>query len=249
MRKIAAFVLANGVLLAQHEYRQVDVEEGGRLFLNLCAVCHGPDGNQVPGIDFGHGKLRRAYTDEELVNIIHNGISGTGMPAQTNMRAGQAESIVAYLRTIAAAPNTGLPANGNAAQGKAVFEGKGQCLTCHRVKESGSRLGPDLTDIGTLRRAADLAKSLADPGAEVMPQNRFVRVVPKSGPTVTGRILNQDTFTVQIIDERQRLLSFPRSDLKEMTFVKTTSMPSYKEKLTPQELADVVAYLTSLKGI
>jgi putative heme-binding domain-containing protein len=210
-------------------------------------VCHGPDGDQVAGIDFGRGKLRRAYTDDELTGIIRNGIPGTGMPSQ-NMNESAARTIVAYLRSIPAMPASSL-ASGNAARGKTVFEGKGQCLTCHRVRDSGSRLGPDLTDIGMLRRAIDLEKSLVEPDGTVLPQHRFVRVVTRNGTTVTGRILNQDTFTVQVMDERQRLLSFPRSDLREITFLRTSPMPSYRDRLTAQELADLVAYLISLKGL
>jgi putative heme-binding domain-containing protein len=248
MRRIAAWALAGGVLCAQHEYPQVDINEGARLYLNLCVTCHGPEGDQVAGIDFGRGKMRRAYSDGELVNIIRMGISGTGMPGQGNMRAGNPQAIVAYLRSIAARPSR-VQAAGDAARGKTVVETKGQCLSCHRVKGNGSRLGPDLTEVGALRRAVELETSLLNPDAVVLPQHRFVRVVPKNGAAITGRILNQDTFTVQLTDDQQRLLSFPRADLREVTFLKTSAMPSYQDRLTPQEIADVVAYLASLKGL
>jgi putative heme-binding domain-containing protein len=141
-----------------------------------------------------------------------------------------------------------LPA-GDAAQGKIVFEGKGACLTCHRVKGNGARLGPELTDIGALRRAVELERSILDPDAEVLPQNRFFRVVTKDGATTTGRLLNQDAFTVQLIDASERLRSFSKSDLKEYAFVEKSPMPSYQGKLSPKELADLVSYLVSLKGV
>jgi cytochrome c1 len=94
----------------------------------------------------------------------------------------------------------------------------------------------------------DLEQSLTDPAAVILPQNRAVRVVTKDGTTVTGRLMNQDTFTLQLIDSQDRLRSFPIADLRQHSVVTTTSMPSYKDKLSSQELADVVAYLVSLKG-
>jgi len=138
---------------------------------------------------------------------------------------------------------------GDAAQGKIVFEGKGACLTCHRVKGNGVRLGPELTDIGALRRAVELELSILEPDAEVLPQNRFFRVVANDGATTTGRLLNQDAFTVQLFDASERLRSFSKADLKEYAFVEKSPMPSYRGKLSPKELADLVSYLVSLKGV
>jgi putative heme-binding domain-containing protein len=168
------------------------------------------------------------------------------MPAQ-NMNEGNARTIVAYLRSSATVPASTI-AGGDAARGRTVFEGKGSCTTCHRAAGAGSRIGPDLTDIGSLRRGVELEKSLLDPGAVVLPQNRFVKVVTKDGTAVTGRLMNQDTFTLQLIDSQDRLRSFALADLRQHGVVTTSSMPSYKDRLTSQELADVVAYLVSLKG-
>ena len=72
-------------------------------------------------------------------------------------------------------------------------------------------------------------------------------VDPRSGQPVVGRQLNQDTFTIQIIDARQQLQTFERSALREVTVVAKSPMPSSKGKLTAAEVADVVAYLASLK--
>jgi len=113
----------------------------------------------------------------------------------------------------------------------------------------GSRIGPDLSDIGALRRNVEIERSLLEPNEEVLPQNRTYKVVTKQGETITGRLLNVDTFTVQILDSKERLVSLQRSDLRESGFVNESPMPSYRSKLSTQELADVVAYLLSLKGI
>jgi putative heme-binding domain-containing protein len=239
--------LTAGTLLAQNAYTPGDVEDGRRLFRANCAVCHGPEGDAVPGIAFSHGKFRRAFSDDDLKTIVIKGIDGTAMPPH-NFTDFQARTVVTYLRFLSASTSDA-SASGNSALGKAIFEGKGGCLRCHRVLGVGSRLGPELTDIGSLRRAAELGKSILDPDAEVLPQNRFFRVVTKDGATIAGRLLNQDAFTVQLLDSRERLVSFSKSNLRNYAFVDKSPMPSYQGKLSPQELADVVSYLVSLKGV
>jgi putative heme-binding domain-containing protein len=236
-----------GALFAQHGYTPSDVENGGRLYRTNCASCHGPNGDLQPGVDLGHGKFRRATADEEVAAIITKGIPGTGMPPG-NFTESQALTIVAYLRSMAASSNVAATA-GDPARGKEVFEGKGQCLTCHRVRTTGSRVGPDLTDIGMLRRTAELERSLVDPNADMLAANRYYRVVTKDGQTVTGRLLNEDTFSVQLLDTTEKLRSFKIADVREHAFVDKSPMPSYKGKLTPEELSDVIGYLTSLKGL
>lgn len=241
------FLLAAVSLMAQHEYTPTEAEIGKGLYLNNCVYCHGPDGDQVPGIDLGHGKFKRAKTDEDLMNIIRNGIDGTGMPAQ-NLRDTFLTAIVAYLRSLSAEP-AGAGPGGDPARGKVLFAGKGGCVSCHRVRGQGSYTGPDLSDIGSVRRSADLRRSLMTPEADILPQNRFFHVVLKNGTTLTGRIYNQDTFSVQLLDNQQKMRTISRTDLKDFSLVKSSPMPSYKDKLSSQELNDVVAYLASLKGI
>ena len=245
---VSAFCILNSelrvVVYAQHE-TAFDVEEGGRAFRNSCANCHGPDGNEIAGIDLGRGQFRRPMTDADLMAIIRKGIPNTPMLA-TNMTEEQAARIVAYLRSLAASKRTASVA-GDVVRGRALYEGKGNCASCHRVSGVGSRLGPDLSKIGQLRRAVDLEQSLVEPGADVAPANRFYRVVTKSGTTVTGRLLNHDTFTVQIMDAKEELRTFRKDDLKEYAFA-PTPMPSYKSTFSQQELADVISYLVSLKG-
>jgi len=244
---LALLLVLPGALLAQHTYTPADIQEGNRLFRANCVLCHGPEGDQVPGIDLGHGRFRQTYSENALVKIIQNGIPGTGMPPN-NLQDFQAEIVVAYLRSIATSGRE-VTGNGDAKRGKAIFEGKGNCLSCHRVYGVGSRVGPDLSDIGALRRSVEINQSLVEPNAEVLPQNRYYRAVTKQGESVTGRLLNVDTFSVQILDSKERLLSLQRSDLREAGFVNDSPMPSYRGKLSTQELADVVAYLLSLKGI
>jgi cytochrome c oxidase cbb3-type subunit III len=244
---LLAALLAGGPVAARPQHdTAADIDDGGRVFRDTCANCHGPDGDEVAGIDLGRGVFRRAKTDQDLVQIIREGIPGTAMPA-SNFAAAQAEQIVAYLRSVAAGKRSasGL---GVIDRGRAVFDGKGACATCHRVNASGARLGPDLSNIGQLRRAVELETSIVNPSAEVLATNRTYRVISKDGTTTTGRLLNLDSFTVQMLDSKEQLRSFEKSTLRSYGFVDQSPMPSYKDKLNAQELADVVSYLVSLKG-
>jgi hypothetical protein len=73
-------------------------------------------------------------------------------------------------------------------------------------------------------------------------------VVTKDGQMITGRLLNLDSFTVLMIDSKEQLRSFEKASLRDFGILDTSPMPSYKDKLSTQELADVVSYLVSLKG-
>lgn len=233
--------LSGGAAIAQHE-TAADVLDGERAYRDTCANCHGPDGNLITGIDLGRGQFRRPLSDEDLVRIIRSGIPNTPMPPSA-MSVEQAQKIVAYLRAVAArGPGA---ARGDASRGRAIVEGKGGCLNCHRVAGSGSRVGPDLTRIGEVRRAVEIEQALLDPDADVQPANRFYRVVLRDGAAVTGRLLSHDTFTVQLLDTSERLRSFSKADLREHGFV-PSPMPSFRSTLTPQEIADVVSYLSAL---
>ena len=233
--RICAVVLVAGVACSQ--------ENGARLFRIHCSLCHGSDGNLVSGVELGHGEFRHATSDEDLVRIIREGIPETAMPSSTLTDA-QARLVVNYVHALAMEPTL----EGDPARGRGLFEGKGNCRSCHRVRGEGSRLGPDLTEIGSSRRPQELARSILYPEAEIARENRAFRVVTKSGTTVGGRLLNQDSFTVQLIDTQERLRSFVKSDLREFGVVDQSPMPSYLGKLDSQEVADLVGYLTSLKA-
>ena len=241
-------VLAPGLAsraLAQHA-TAFDIENGARAYQGTCAACHGPDGNLIAGIDFGRGAFRRAYSDDELAGIIIGGIPNTPMPPSPATSREQALQIVAYLRSL---PETAIDSNvlGDAARGRAIVRGSSDCMTCHRIGGTGSALGPDLSRVGLDRRAAELMRALVDPNADVQPNQRFFKVTPKRGEAVTGRLLNHDTFTVQLFDVDGELRSFDKTSLRDFGFV-ASPMPSYRDKLSPQALADVVSYLVSLRG-
>jgi len=232
----------------EHGMTPADIERGGQIFLASCAVCHGPDGDSISGANLASGTFRHGTTDQELVNIIRGGISGTPMPPN-NVTEADAQRIVAFLRslpaTLAASKTAGL--RGDATNGKMIFDAENGCRTCHMVNGSGGFLGPDLSSVGLTRRGVELERALTDPSADIRTGNRTATVVKKDGTTVVGRLLNQDTYSLQLIDAGGHLISIQKDAVRSWDIPKTSAMPNYSEKLTPQQIADVVAYLRTLQ--
>jgi mono/diheme cytochrome c family protein len=277
---VSAVLICGASSHAQHSFTPDDIASGGQLYRSNCLNCHGPSGDTVSHAPVMNGKFRRGSSDDELTRIIRNGISGTAMTAQPSLSETQAMNIVGFLRSVATttpAANTAtaaLPA-GNPARGKSLFEGKGNCLSCHRVQGNGSLFGPDLSSIGNPPvgrggggggggrggataappaippvpagpNIAQLQQSIIDPNAVVSNANRYVHIAMKDGSTVVAKLLNQDTYSVQVFDFKEKLQSISRNNIKSLDF--KSPMPSYREKLTSQELADLLSYLATLKG-
>jgi len=245
------FVLGSGRLTAQFPAggppSQADLEVGAQIFAAQCVVCHGATGNLVAGVDLRSGRFNRASNDSELMEIVTTGIKGTAMPPFSFTRA-ELTGIVAYLRNMRGF-NAGAGTRGDPARGQAIFEGAGRCTSCHRVYGNGPRLAPDLSSVGALRTAAELERAVVDPSSAIQFENRTIRAITRDGRTVTGRRLNEDTYTVQIIDDQERLVSLTKADLREYSVITKPSMPAYKDRLSSQDVSNVVAYLLTLKGV
>ncbi len=230
--------------LAQHE-TGADLFSGEQVFQNLCANCHGIDGALVPNVDLGHGVFRQPYTDAQLVTVILKGIPNTPMPGNPTMSEEQAQLVVDYLRSRAVDSSSALA--GDATKGRALFEGRGDCLSCHMVAGQGSPLGGELTRIGDSRTAGELIQSLRAPNAVVQPNQRHYTVTTAEGTTVSGRLLNRDAFSVQLLDSSGKLRSFNNDKLREDGFA-ASPMPALGADWEDQDIADLVAYLASLRA-
>ena len=264
----AAVFLSAGMPRAQgqHGYSQDQIDQGRQLYDSNCGRCHNDDGAGVPGVEL-FKQIKRASSDDDVAKLIQTGIPNTTMPSHS-FSTPQALSVVAYLRSMvgvtvsprpaAASASTIAGLTGDAAHGMAVFETKGACLTCHAVNGAGRTTGPDLGAPAATGRggrggrggaqvnAATLERSILDPDADVAVQYRVFQVVTRSGQTVRGTLLNQDPFTIQMRDQAGELRAFQKSDLTSFAF-QPSAMPSYRGRLTNQELADVIAYLLSLR--
>jgi len=234
-------------------------DSGELLFRTHCSPCHGVHGEGGKGPALNNTLLPLAPDDAALSGVITIGIPGTGMPG-TRMTAAENRELVAYVRALAS--NQPEQARGDASRGEKIFRGKGACLRCHRVGNDGGISGPDLSAVGLRRGASYLYRSITEPGAEVpdnfnvyrkvisVPDNYlFILVETATGEKYSGIRMNEDTFSIQLRDTRDRLISFRKSDLAKI--VKRwgySPMPSYAGVLRGDEIADVVAYLSTLRG-
>jgi cytochrome c oxidase cbb3-type subunit III len=228
------------------QYSDADIAHGAEVYTARCVTCHGAQGDAIGGVNLRSGTFRNAVIDRDLERFIRAG-SPAGMPSFASLDAGDMAGVVAYLRNMNTFDATAVR-TGDVGRGRALFSGKGACTGCHRVGAIGSIAGPNLSDVGAVRSAGSLQRSLLEPTGQMMPINRPVRIVAKDGTVVNGRRLNEDTYSLQIIDESGRLRSFIKSDLRDYTISTTSPMPSYKNTLSDDERADLLAYLISLKG-
>lgn len=225
------------------QYSQPEIAAGYGLYVSQCAQCHGANGDNVSGIDLRKGLFRRSSSDEDLARTITNG-SPAGMPP-FKLQPAELAGVIAFIR--AGFDQTSSVTVGNAARGLALFDGKGECRSCHRVQGRGPRAAPDLTGVGLARTPAALQRSLLDPSSAMLPINRPVRIVMKDGQTIRGRRLNEDTYNVQIIDAQERLRSLPKADIRTLDIETASPMPSYASRLTADEIADVLGFLITLR--
>jgi len=159
------------------------------------------------------------------------------------------------LSTIGAPPRGGGTGGGagrgGAAANAAPARGAAPAFGGDEVANARIGAAPALAPAPSANSANDtmmrqLAQSILDPNAVVSVQNRYVLLTMKDGKKISGKLLSVDTFFIQIFDSSEKLANISKDTVREMTM--TSPMPSYRDKLTTQELADVVSYLMSLKG-
>ena len=161
--------------------------------------------------------------------------------------------VVTYIRSVekkASAAETG-----DATHGKELFYGGAACGTCHMVNGKGGRLGPDLSSTGTSRSVEYLAESLRSPSKRLAkglsePMKDFSQeyetatVVTPEGTKVQGVVLNEDSFTIQMLDTREELHSFEKAKLRSFEKTRESLMPAYDAKSLPEkDLKDLIAFL------
>ena len=228
---------------------------GKTLFEQNCSNCHGIDAGGDDGPDL-HGVPGR-LGDAAVANIIMSGIRGTAMPRFIEIKDQDAADIVAFLHTFDT--HTSGPVKGDAKAGADLYQASG-CPACHMIRGQGGNIGPELSRIGDMRGPTNLKNRLIDPGAN-LPQNGtgfysykwslylMFRAVDKDGNTIEGMRAGENSFVIVLQDINGKFHALWKPDLRSLEQVPGGSlMPSFKEKLTPAQMDDVVAYLMTLKG-
>ena len=228
----------------------VDARMGQRLFRAQCGRCHGRDGtgnDETGAPDLTTGTFARASSDAGLFEVIREGIDGTAMIG-INARASDQTvwQIISYLNSLNLDPGDyDLP--GNVSAGLALYNGKGNCSSCHMINGEGGRLGPDLSTVGSRLDPDEIQTALTDPDEDVAPRWWTMRVTREDGSVIEGLRMNEDTFSIRIMDENEDLWNFLKSEIRSSERIKTSTMPSATDNVTASEVDDLVAYLFSLR--
>lgn len=225
----------------------VDARMGQRLFRAQCGRCHGRDarGNDETGApDLTTGQFTYASTDQGMFDVIRDGIDNTAMIGISSRASDQAVwQIVSYVNSLSFDPSDyDLP--GDPARGAQAYEAQ-NCSQCHMVNGEGGRLGPDLSDVGRRLNPEEIQAALTDPNAEVAPRWWTMRIVREDGTQVEGLRMNEDTFSVRIMDEDERLWHFLKSQVRSVERVTDSTMPAVG--VSGSELDDLVAHVFSLR--
>jgi putative heme-binding domain-containing protein len=222
------------------------IRSGMGLFRSRCADCHGMDARGVRAPDLTQ-VWASGRTDDGLFKTLKNGVPGTEMPAfGPRMFDHEAWQILAYLRTIAA-PTSADMAKGNSENGQRIF--RANCAGCHRVDGTGGRLGPDLSRIGISRSRDMIVKQIRGAMEDFKQGYEPVTITTKEGQSIRGVKKNEDLFSVQIMDSRERIQGYEKDQMRAVTDEKKSAMPVYgPDRLNLKDLDDLLSYLTTLRG-
>jgi putative heme-binding domain-containing protein len=228
-----------------------------------CALCHGlgaHGGGRGP--DLTRAQKKHAHSDAELFQVISNGIPGTVMPANgTNgqgvgMTDEEIWQIITYIRSV----EVKAPAKpvGNATHGKELFYGDANCSLCHMVEGRGGRVGPELTAVGGSRTREAIIDSVRNPSRRLawgltestkeFPQEyETITVVTADGKQIKGVALNEDNFSVQIMDTSEQIYLLDKDKLRSFQKSRESMMPQYNpDILSGKDLDDILAFLISV---
>jgi len=232
------------------------ITQGAVLFRQECVFCHGVAARGgMRGPDLTTGSWSHGGADADLAATISAGVPGTAMPPN-NLTTDEIWQIVTYLRTL---QQPATAAAGDPTRGETLFFGTARCSSCHIVNGRGGRLGPELSTVGSARSRAYLVESIREPARQLTQNRAFgafvtlkydtVTAVTADGRTIVGVPMNEDTFTVQLMDTSERVHSLDKKTLKSFRHENRSLMPAYDAgRLANADLDDLVAYLQSLRS-
>lgn len=217
---------------------------GGVIFRAQCATCHGADAKGISSIDAPDLTLMwagRELADYDVFQTIRQGIPGSIMPPH-GFPDPEVWMLVSYLKSIAVT-GTSRELRGDAERGRVAFAES--CQRCHRVAGRGGSLGPDLSRITSRRSYDSILQSIREPGAAVGRGYRVVRIADANGQAVLGTVKSEDAFSIQIMDDTQRLRGFDKRAVQDISPQQNNSlMPAFTPaQLSDSDIENILTYL------
>lgn len=225
---VAMFAQHSDTVLVNPFQSPDDRVRGAFFFRSQCASCHGADATGgAGGPNLTTGTFRHAASDEGLFKVITKGVAGTPMPG-FSMNGREIWQIVGFIRSLSAT-RMAEQAKGDAAKGQSLVATQ-KCTGCHWLQGAGAPRGLDLSAIGTRLSAGELKRALTEPSTDVAPQYWLWEGKLKSGETIRGHRLNEDTFSLQVMDAAGKLRGVDKASLAEQKLERRSAMPSFKDK-------------------
>jgi putative heme-binding domain-containing protein len=226
-----------------HEGKPESIASGGKLYMSSCSGCHGPNAEGGRGPMLAQNSEVRSASNKRLFQSIKEGVRGSDMPPST-LDDDKIWQLVTFVKSInAPAYETIVP--GNVSGGEVLFHGKAGCVGCHSIRGKGGVLGPDLSNAGISRSYPQLRESLLKPSERPTEGFLAVSLTFKNGTKLGGVAKNNTNYSMQVLDRTGKLHLISKIDLMEIEFRKGSLMPGdYAQKLSKQELDDVLAFLS-----
>ncbi len=257
MKLIGALLLAAATALAQHadpdnaEGKAVSekymgdpaaVAAGGELYMLVCSGCHGVSGEGGRGPNLLTGRNIRRSDDQDLFNVIKNGIAGSDMPPSP-LEPEKVWQIAAYVRNLSA-PAIRQNVAGDPEAGKILFYGKAGCTNCHMIRGAGGYLGPDLSNLGVTQNMTQIREGLLDVDKRFTQGFDPVVATLEDGTAIRGVAKNYSNYRIQILDRDGKLHLLDRDEVK-VEFRENSWMPAnYSERLSEEEIQNLFAFLS-----
>jgi putative membrane-bound dehydrogenase-like protein len=138
---------------------------------------------------------------------------------------------------------------GDVGRGRDVFLGpKATCTACHTVGAEGGQIGPNLSKIGAIRSGRDLLEAIVFPSASFVRGFEPFVVTTKAGKTYSGLLRRETAQAITLIGSDRAEVRIARSEIESLEPGQVSIMPQgFDTQLSRQELADLIAFLRSLK--
>jgi putative heme-binding domain-containing protein len=140
--------------------------------------------------------------------------------------------------------------HGDATRGRAIFfsEDRSQCYQCHTIAGNGGHVGPDLSKIGEKYGKEGLLESILNPSAAIGHEYEVWVIETRANDVMTGYLRSDTPEGIELVESAGNLTPIPADDIADRYRSAMSLMPNgLAAGMTAQELADVVAYLESLK--
>ena len=234
----------------QKDSKATAAKPGRQIFASTCANCHGLDGRggeRAPNI--AESAKAQRLSDDQLAHILENGIPGTGMPAFPSLDSSNIKAVVTYLRTLQGTKQpVKLP--GDAGRGETIFFGKTGCSGCHVAAGKGGFIASDLSAYARTHTVEQIRNEITSPTPGGDHQARMATATVRNGETYTGRIRNEDNFSLQLQTLDGAFHFLAKSEIEQLVYTTPAPMATgHGSTLGPSELNDVISYLMRIAGV